>query len=310
MAVVAVVLLIACANVANLLMARATARRREIAIRMAIGAGRSRLIHQLLIESGLLGLAGAVLGVASAWGASRLLLTSVSTGSEPLPVRVAPDAQVLGFALAVTVLTVLLFGRVPAFRATCLEWAPSLKGGCGIAGGGTRNRLARGLIVGHVALSLALLGGAGLFLHSLVNLMNVNTGFDRQNVLVTGIDRVGAGYRNDTRLENMMQSVEERVGAIPGIQAASFAFFVFNGGGWTGPVVVPGRPRSDHDPDVNHNIVGSQYLSAMKMPIVLGRGLSRRDSGASRRVAVINQTMARAYFPGLSPLGRTSRWPV
>ena len=135
--------------------------------------------------------------------------------------------------------------------------------------------------------------------------MNVDTGFDKRNVLVAGIDPVGGGYQDDARLRITMQQVEERVGAIPGVQAASFAFFVFNSGGWTDPVVVPGRPVSDHDPDVDHNIVGPQYLSAMKMPVVFGRGLSPRDTGASARVAVINETMARFYFPGGSPLGRT-----
>jgi predicted permease len=305
MALVAVVLLIACANVANLLLARAAAREREIAVRMSIGAGRSRLIQQLLVESGLLGLAGAALGVVLAWGASQLLLAMVSAGPDPLPMRVTPDAQVLAFTLAVTVVTVLLFGAAPAFRATSLELAPSLKEGRGIVGGPMRNRMARGLIVGQVALSLVLLAGAGLFLHSLVNLMNVDTGFDKQNVLVAGIDPVGAGYRDDIRLRTMMQRVEERVGALPGIQSASFAFFVFNGGGWTGPVTVPGRPNSDHDPDVDQNIVGAQYLSAMKMPVILGRGLTAQDSGSTRNVAVINQTMARVYFPGGSPIGRT-----
>src|SRR5260221_14786800 len=139
------------------------------------------------MESALLGLAGAGLGVVLAWGAGRLLVALVSTGPEPLPMRLAPDAQVLGFALGVTILTVLLFGTVPAFRATRLELAPSLKEGRGITGGPMRNHLARGLIIGQVALSLALLAGAGLFLRSLVNLMNVDTGFDRQNVLVVGI---------------------------------------------------------------------------------------------------------------------------
>ena len=305
MALVAVVLLIACANIANLLLARATARQREIAVRMSIGAGRSRVIHQLLMESALLGLAGAVLGVLLAWGGSRLLLAMVNSGADPLPLRVDPDLPVLGFALGLTILTVLVFGTVPAFRATRLELAPALKEGRGIVGGPLRNPLARGLIMGQVALSLALLAGAGLFLHSLVNLSRVDTGFDRQNVLITGFDVVGAGYKDDARLQNMMARVEERVGAIPGAHGAAFAFFVFENGGWTDIVSVPGRPASDRDPEVFHDIVGPQYLSVMKMPILLGRDLNTRDDSASRKVAVINETMARLYFPGVSPVGRT-----
>jgi predicted permease len=162
MGVAAMVLLIACINVANLMLARAATRAHEIAIRLSVGAARSQLIRQLLIESGLLGLAGAVLGVALAWGGSRVLLAMVSNGPELLPIDVSPDVRVLAFALAVTILTVLLFGTIPALRATRLELAPSLKEGRGIAGGSSRNRLTRGLIAGQIALSLALLCGAGL----------------------------------------------------------------------------------------------------------------------------------------------------
>ncbi|MGH9653410.1 MAG: ABC transporter permease, partial [Bryobacteraceae bacterium] len=171
MAVVALVLLIACANIANLLLARAAARRRELATRISVGAGRWRLIRQLLIESALLGLAGAGLGIALAWEASRLLLWMVSdTPGQPLPLRVTPDLHVLGFTLAATMLTVLLFGMAPAFYATRLDLISSLKEGRGMTAGRGRNRLARGLIAGQIALSLALLVASGLFLHSLVNL--------------------------------------------------------------------------------------------------------------------------------------------
>ena len=240
-----------------------------------------------------------------AWAAGSLLLMMVSTGPEPPPMNLAPDLPVLAFALAVTTLTVILFGTLPAFRTTRLELASSLKEGRGVVGAPLRNGLARSLVVGQVALSLALLGGAGLFLQSLMNLLHVDTGFDKENALVTGFDPVGGGYEDDMRLKNMMQRVEERVAAIPGVQAASFAFFVFNGGGWTQPAIVPGRPPSDRDPDVDHNIVGSQYLNAMRMPVVLGRGLTSQDRRESPRVAVINETMARVYFPGGSPVGRT-----
>jgi len=305
MAVAGMVLLIACINVANLMLARATARGHEIAIRMSVGAARSHLIRQLLIESGLLGLFGAVLGVALAWGGSRVLLAMVSTGPTLLPIDVSPDARVLAFALVVTLLTVLLFGTVPAIRATRLEPAPSLKEGRSIAGGSSRNRVTRGLIVGQVALSLALLCGAGLFLRSLANLANVDLGFDARNVLVTNLDAESAGYKEDLKLQDMMQRVEERVGTIHGVRAAGFASDVFDEGGWTDPISVPGRLRSDNDPNVDNTVVGAQYLNAMRIPVILGRGLSPDDTAASRKVAVINEMMARIYFPDGSPIGHT-----
>jgi hypothetical protein len=170
-----------------------------------------------------------------------------------------------------------------------------------------RNRLSRSLVVGQVALSLVLLAGAGLFLRSLMRLMDVGTGFDKQNALVMGIDPGGAGYKIDARLESMMERVEERVNSLHRIQGSSFAFFVFNTGVWTTDVTVTGRPKSEKDTDVAQNIVGPRYFDAMKMPVVLGRALSPRDTGASGKVAVINETMARIYFPGASPLGRTFR---
>jgi predicted permease len=305
MAVVALVLLIVCANVANLLLARAAIRQREIAVRMSMGAGPWRLVRQLLTESVMLASLGAVAGVTlAAWG-SNLLLRLVSSGSEVVPIRVSPDAQVLGFTLAITMLTAILFGAAPAFRATRLELAPSLKEGRGAVFAPARNWLSRGLIVGQVALSLVLLVGAGLFLRSLVNLMNVDTGFNKQNVLLMEIDASAAGYQEDARLESTMEKVEERVSSLHGIRAASFASFVFNEGGWTTGVTVPGRSISDNDPDVDHSIVGPQYLEAMGMPILLGRSLDPRDTAASPKVGVINETMARKYFPGDSPLGRT-----
>jgi predicted permease len=304
MGVVGLVLLVACANVANLLLARATARRREIAVRMSIGAARWRLIRQLLAESVLLGIAGVILGTWFAWWAMHFLLTMVSTGGDLVPLKVSPDPTVLGFTTLVGILTVLIFGTVPSFYATRLELTPSLKEGRGTTSGRSSNALARGLVIGQVAASLVLLVGAGLFLRSLVNLTSLDPGFNKQNVLVTAADVSGAGYREDAHLEMMMQQVEDRVNALPGIQGASFAFSLF-GGGWTDTVRVPGRPANSSDPEVFHNIVGSRYFETMGMPIVLGRGLLPQDSNASKRVAVINETMARDYFAGASPLGRT-----
>jgi len=302
MAVVALVLLVACANVANLLLARTATRRREIALRMSLGATRLRLIRQLLVESVLLVFFGAVLGLWLAWWTIRVLTTTAAGAANIHPSLGGP---ILAFAIAVSALTVLLFGTAPALYATRLDLAPSLKPGRGAMPAESRSGLSRGLIVGQVALSLVLLVGAGLFLRSLMNLMNVDTGFDKQNVLVMGIDPGGAGYQPDERLEAVMTQVEERVSLLPGIRAASFAFFVFNGGGWITPVAVPGRPDTGSNPDVDHIFVGPQYLDAMAMPVILGRGLSSQDTKASRKVAVINETMVRAYFGGSSPLGRT-----
>jgi predicted permease len=302
MAVVALVLLVACANVANLLLARTATRRREIALRMSLGATRLRLIRQLLVESVLVVFFGAALGLWLAWWAIRVLTAAAAATT---PIHASLGGPILAFAVAVSTLTVILFGTAPALYATRFELAPSLKPGRGAMPAESRNRLSRGLIVGQVALSLVLLVGAGLFLRSLINLMNVDTGFDKQNVLVTGIDPGGAGYQPDARLGAVMTEIEERVSLLPGVRAASFAFFVFNGGGWTTHVAVPGRPDSGSDPDVDHNIVGPQYLDAMAMPVILGHGLSSQDTRTSRKVAVINETMVRTYFGGNSPLGRT-----
>jgi len=304
MAVVGLVLVVGCANVANLLLSRATARRREIAVRMSIGAARWRLVRQLLVESALLGIAGVVLGAWFAWWAMQLLLAMVSSGGGVLPLKVSLDLTVLGFTTLVGILTVLLFGTLPCFYTTRLELIPSLKEGRGTTPGRSRNMLARGLVISQVAASIVLLVAAGLFLRSLLNLTNLDTGFEKRNVLVTSTDVTGAGYKEDAQLESMMQQVEDRVSSLPGIHGASFVFSVF-GGGWTNTVKVPGRPVSDSDPEVFHNIVGARYLEVMGTPIVLGRGLLPQDTNASKRVAVINQTMARMYFRGESPVGRT-----
>lgn len=300
MAVVGVVLLIACANVANLLLARAATRRREMAIRMSIGAERGRLIRQLLVESTMLGAMGALLGMLLAWAGIRAL---AGMAAQPIPIRITPDAAVLCFTMAITMATVLLFGMVPAFSATRLELTASLKDGRGAGTEPVRSRLARGLIVAQVALSLVLLAGAGLFLRSLDNLMHADLGFDKQNALIFGIDASSAGYRPDAHLENIFQRVESRVAMVPGVSSAAFAFTIF-GGAWSDPIKVPGRPASDRDPEAIHNVVGPRYFAAMRMPVVLGRGLTPQDDAAAHKVAVINETMAHRFFPGQSPLGR------
>jgi predicted permease len=162
------------------------------------------------------------------------------------------------------------------------------------------------LVVAQVALSVALIAGAVLFIRSLSNVMSIDTGFDKQDVFVAGFDPGGAGYEVDARYNAMLERVEERVAHVPGVRAASFALSVFNGGGWsTNNISIPGRTRSPNDRSVVLNIVGARYLDVMKMPILAGRGLSERDTVLSPKVAVINEAMARTYFGEPLPLGRT-----
>ncbi len=303
MAVVALVLLIACANIANLLLARGTNRHREIALRMAVGAGRWRLIRQLLTESLLLSLLGGALGIAFASWASRLLVVMVSAGPQPLPVDVAPDARTLAFTLLVSLATAILFGTMPALRATRLELIPSLKEGGGPASTQVRSPLARVLIVSQVALSLVLLVGAGLFLRSLVNLTNVKTGFDKPNVLMFQVDEWSNGYQGE-RLANLYNQIEERVSSQPGVRAASFSSFTFNQGSSTNNIFTEGRPDPGTSPPVMHNVVGPGYFRTLGIPLVTGRTFGPQDSDKSTRVAVINETAARLFFPEGSAVGR------
>ena len=250
MAVVGLVLLIACANIANLLLARATTRQREIAVRMAVGAGRRRLVRQMLAESLLLTLMGGALGVLFAWWASEALLVMVSTGPEPLPLKVAPDATVLAFTFVVTCLTALLFGTLPALRATRIDLTPALKDSRSPVVSPSRSRLSGGLVVSQVALSVVLLIGAGLFLRTLVNLANVDTGFNKENVLLFEIEPQAVGYKEDSHLVNLYQQIEQKVRAEPGVRAASISFLTFNQGEWTSPVSISGHaptPQGRHD---------------------------------------------------------------
>ncbi|HEY1160901.1 MAG TPA: ABC transporter permease [Terracidiphilus sp.] len=298
------VLLIACANLASLLLARGTSRSREFAMRMAIGATRPRIIRQLLTESFELALLGAVLGVASAWKAGHLLLTMASHSTEVAAMNVSPNLRVLGFTLALTIFTALLFGVTPAIRATRLDLTRSLKQGRGIAAPASRISLARALIVAQIALSLVLLAGASLFLRSLVNLTKVDTGFNKQNVLVLSLDEYTAGLLLDARLVTLQKQIEDRVQMLPGVHAASFSMFTFNQGMWSNDLTMQGIPRTpENSHDVLYNVVGDGFFSTMSLPIVAGRGFDERDKIDSPQVAVINQTMAHMFFPNSSPIG-------
>ncbi len=304
MGVVALVLLIACANIANLLLARSTARARELAVRQALGARRIRIIRQLITESLVLALAGGALGVVLASVANRILLRMVSGGLDTIPLDVSIDTRLLLFTLAVTIATASIFGTVPAFRATRLQLTDTLKAGRGPQVASGKNPLGKALVISQVALSLVLMVGAGLFLRSLVNLNNVDTGFNKENVLRLDIDSSSAGYKaGEPREVALDQQIEERVSALPNVEAASFSAFTFNEGSWSSDIAVPGMNIAQKI-DVKHNVVGTGYLATMQIPILVGRNFSPSDTSTSQPVAVISEHTAKALFPGGNPIGR------
>jgi predicted permease len=301
--------LIACANIANMLLARGVARTREVAVRMALGASRRRIVLQLLTESALLAFLGAAAGIALAWKASAVLLRMAAPGRDPVPLNLTPDMAVLGFTLGVALVTALLFGMLPAFRATGLEFTPALKDGRGSSSSTTRGALARSLIVGQVALSVVLLVTAGLFVRSLINLSDVETGFDKHNVLIFSLDSSTAnlphGTPEEIRSVQVQEQIEDRVRNIPGVQSDSFAFFTFNEGAWNDEVLFQGIPRTqENGGQVLFNITGKGYFSTMGIQLIEGRLFNAQDAQTSNKVAVINESMARHFFPNGSPIGR------
>ena len=309
MGIVGLVLLIACANIANMLLARGVARAREVAVRMALGASRGRIVVQLLTESGLLALTGAALGIALAWRASAVLLRMATPGPTPVPLNLQPDLWVLGFTLLLTVVTALLFGTAPALKATRLELTPTLKEGRGGGVALARSRLGQGLIVGQIALSILLLVAAGLFLRSLRQLTSVDTGFDKKNVLMFAMDATGANLPQETpeefRSVQLQEQIEQRVRALPGVQSDSFSMFTFNQGEWSNDAVFQGVARTpENSRDVLFNNVGSGFFQAMGLTLKEGRGFTPQDTQHSVPVAVINETMARRFFPD-RPVGET-----
>jgi predicted permease len=213
------------------------------------------------------------------------------------------NARLFFFALGVTVVTALLFGTIPAFCATKVQLTESLKEGRGITGAGAKSSLARSLVVTQIAFSMLLLVGAGLFLHSLVNLTSVDAGFNREHVLRLQTDATSLGYKEDARLTRLYQQVEERVRALPGVKAASYSLFTFNEGSWNNPVSVEGYVSADSHRDVHHNVVGIDYFAVMGIPLSAGRGFRPQDTATSPKVAVISETMARTMFPPGSPVG-------
>ena len=306
MGIVVLVLLIACANIANLLLARSMTRRRELAVRQALGAGRWRIVRQLLTESLVLALMGGALGIGFAVGADRALLRMISSGSENvIPLDISINLELLLFTLAITVATALLFGTLPALRATRLELTANLKSGSGASRASDRTPLAKALVVSQVGLSLVLMTGACLFVRTLVNLSRIDVGFNKENVLRLDIDSDVIGYKgDDPRMLMLYKQIEDRVNALPGVKAVSFSAFTFGEGSWNTKIVVPGMPFNSKA-NVMHNIIGNGYFKVMQIPLLAGRAFGPLDTATSQPVAIISENMARNLFPSGPVIGRT-----
>jgi predicted permease len=309
MAMVGLVLLIACANVANLLLARASVRRREIAIRLALGSGRLRLVRQLLTESMCLALLG---------GLGGLLLTLWTTDFLPkfFPVEEAGsldlsiDWRVLGFTLGLSLLTGIVFGLAPALQASRQNLLPALKDDMGapeLRGFG-RFGLRNVLVVLQVALSLILLICAGLFVRSLRAASTADPGFDAENVLLTRMETRGVKMgREEEQL--FYGRVQEQMNSLPGVRSAALAYIVpISGGGMRTSVYVEGyQPKPKEDTELNTNIIGPNYFKTMGIPLVQGRDFNAADTKGAPGVVIINEEFARRYFPGASALGKRVR---
>ncbi|HEV2861040.1 MAG TPA: ABC transporter permease [Pyrinomonadaceae bacterium] len=302
--VVGLVLLIACANIANLLLTRASARRQEIAVRLALGASRLRLIRQLLTESVLLAVMGAALGWLLAWWAKDLLLMWRPSGSGQLQAHLEMDWRVFAFTAAVALLTGILFGLAPALSATRVELTPVLKENARGARG-SLSRFGKSLVVAQVAVSLLLLAGAGLFIRTLYNLHSVELGFNPENLLLFKIDPRLKGYKGE-EVGRLYEQMIERFEAVPGVRSATLSeYALLTNSGRMGPAYVEGRaPLSPAENNVYQQRARWNYFEVMEIPLLAGRGLTPQDDGRAPKVAVINQTMARVYFGGENPVGR------
>lgn len=322
--IVAIVLLIACANIANLMLARGAARQRELAIRLAVGASRWRVISQLLTESILISVMGGGCGILFSLVGIRVLLRFVPPGgSEPTGINATLDWHVLIFTVTICILTGLLFGVAPAWQSTRLDLVPSLKEDVPGSTGTGRFTLRKGLVILQVALSLPLLVGAGLFARTLGNLKELNTGFSASNVVIASVDPTRFGYKGQ-RARVFYDRLCARVAALPGVRAASLALITpLSGAGWNGNVTVEGYTRKSGKRDnIWFDAVGPRYFEALGTPLILGRGFTEQDDPSTAiappdhfvpgqhlpdppgpHVAIINETFARHFFGDRSPIG-------
>jgi putative ABC transport system permease protein len=301
------VLLIACANVANLSLARAAARHREMAIRAALGAGRRRVMRQLLTESLLLSLLGGALGLFVAWWGVHFLLAS-SPLDLPRVKDVGLDTNVLAFTAAISVLTGVIFGLAPALQASRADLQHSLKdGGRNATSDVLRSRVRSVLVVVEVALSLVLLVGAGLLGRSFVLLNEVRPGFEPEHVLTTDLSLAKAKYPKPEQQQARFAEIVSRTAAIPGVEAAAVIYpLPLGGDSNSGTFLISGRPvpRNEDKPTSSHRVISPDYFRTLTIPVNRGRPFDARDNLHSPPVLIVNETFARRYFPGTEALGQ------
>jgi predicted permease len=305
MAIVGLVLLIACSNLANLLLARASSRQKEIAVRLALGAGRWRLVRQLLAESLLLSAFGGVAGLALAVWMDRALISFQPPDVWGISLSTDPDATVLGFTLLISMLTGLIFGLAPAMQATRPELAATLKDEAGSVAGGGSVRLRKTLVVAQVALSLLLLVGAGLFLQSLSNLKELHPGFETRNLVTFEVEPTMGGYRPEWARDYYRQLLE-RLKALPGVTSATFAVMpVLADNEWDNWVTIEGyTPKPGEVPDPHMQFCSPGFFETLKIPILVGRDFTIKDGNGAPKVGIVNEKFAKRYLAGVNPIGR------
>ena len=303
MGIVGLVLLITCVNVANLLLARASVRNREFAIRLAIGANRRRVLQQLLTESVLLALVGGIAGsLLAVWGVP--VLVGIFESNTVLPL--SPDARVLAFTVGISVLTGILFGLVPALRTLHVGVSPALKEASrASAEKGARFGWSKRLIAGQVALSLLVLFTAGLLVRSLQKLMAQDFGYERDHLVISRLDPAAAGYDHNG-MKSLAEQLVAHLAGSPGVRAVTYSTNgLFAGTESSDGIVVPGFTAANRDDrSVREDYVGPDYFGVVGIPILAGRGIEAQDTATSTRVAVVNEAMARRFFNGQSPLGK------
>jgi putative ABC transport system permease protein len=303
------VLLIACANVANLLLARAAARQREIALRTALGASRFRVARQLLAESVLLALLGSVLGLGIAWWGIKALV-AISPRDLINLQGVGLNIVVLGWTLVVSLVTGIVFGLAPALEATRMNFNDALKeGGKGAGGQGPRSsRLRNSLVIAEVALAVMLLVGAGLLVRSFVRLRNIDTGFEKEHVLTMVVRLAGARYQHDPPIVNFFEQAMQHIRSLPGVRLAGMVNFLplYGGLGSSTGFTIEGRPQMlpGEGPSANVRVSDSGYFSAIGIPILRGRNFTEGENNTAKHVVIISQSLAEQYFPDEDPLGK------